>query len=167
MRKRPLAPAQTLPFSSKSKPGPCGSSPSWVNSEGSFLSTPDVASSDTCGSVFSLTDQNPPNLSARGSSLPEFDALDGLGPPGIGPISETRLVPSRGGYPNPSQPAPIPTFSILPSLRLPSVPHQLRTPLSLFSPERFQVSAVTTSSELDWALCVFLPSDVVCSHERS
>jgi len=155
MRKRPLTAAQTLPFSSKSKPGPRGSSPSWVNSEGFLLSTPDVASSDTCGTVFSLTDQNPPNLSARESSLPEFDTLDG--PPGIVPISETQLVRSRGGYPNPPQPAPIPTFSILPSLRLPSVPRQLHIPLSLFNPERFQVSAVTTSSELDWVLCVFSP----------
>jgi len=157
MRKRPPAAAQTLPFSSKSKPGPRGSSPSRVNSEGFLLSTPDVTSPDTCGPVFSLTDQNLPNLSARGSSPPESDTLDGLGPPGIGPISESKLVPSRGGYPNPSQPTPIPTSFFIPSLRLPSVLRQLHTPLSLFSPERFQVSAVTTSSELDWVLCVCSP----------
>jgi len=149
MCKRPPGAAQTLPFSSKSIPVPRGSPPSWVNSEGFLISTPDVASSGTCGSVFSSTDQTLPNVSARGSSLLEFNTLDGLGPPGIGPISETRLVPPRRGYPNPSQPAPIPSFSILPSLRLPSIPRQLHTPLSLFSPERFQVSAVTASSELD------------------
>ena len=167
MRKKPPAAAQTLPFSSKNKLGPRGSSPSWVNSEGFLLSAPDVPSPRIYDPVFSLTDQNLPNLSARGSSLPEFDTLDGFGPPGIVPISETKLVPSRGRYPNPSQPAPIPTFSILPSLRLPSVPRQLHTPLSLFSPERFQVSAVTTSSELDWLLCVFLPSNVIRSHQKS
>ena len=109
-------------------------------------------------SSFSLTERNLSNISARGSRFPEFDTLDGLGSPGIDPIGETKLVPFQRGDPNLSQPTTISTFSFLPSLRFPSIPRQLHIPLSLFDPDRFQVSVVMTPSELDLVLCVFLPS---------
>ena len=153
VRVGPSAAAQTFP--SENESSPYGSS-SRVNSERFAFSAPDVAPSDTVGSVFSVMDDNLPNISARGSHFPEPDTPDGLVPPGIGSMSETNLVHSQGGYPNPSQPATTPTFSFFPSLRLP-IPRQLHTQLPLFSPEHFQVTVVTTSLELDWALCVFPP----------
>ena len=155
-RKKPLAIAEDPRSSSTSESSPCSSSPSRVSCEGLPLSALNVAPFDDCGTVFSVMNHNSPNVYARGHNFREFDTLDEFGPPGIGSITETKLMPSGGGYSNPSQPATIPTFSFLPSLRFP-IPRQLYTQLSLFSPEHFQVSVVTTSLELDWALCVFPP----------
>ena len=130
-KKLPTA-AQAFLFSFKSEPGPCNP-PS-----------------------FSLADKDLSNVSARGPSPPDFDTLDGLGPSGTDQISEMELVPFRGRYPSPSQPTTISTFS-LQSPQFPSTPCQPHRPLSLSDPDRFQVSTVTTSSELEWALCVFPP----------
>lgn len=96
-------------------------SPSWVNDRVPSLSVPDIA-------------------------LPEFEppiARDGT-------IPELKLVRLREP-PRPPQPATTPGPSVLPSLRLPSIPCQLHTLLPSLGPEHLQVSD-TTSSELDMAL---------------
>jgi len=155
MRKKPPGAAQAPRFSSDSGSSPCSSISSRLSSEGFPLSALDVTSPRTCGSVFTLGDQNLPDPPARGHRFPESNSLGALGPPGVCPIQETKLVPFRGGHPNTSQPATMPTFSFLPTLRLPSIPRQLHASPSLFNPDRFQVSVVTTSPELDWTLCVF------------
>ena len=153
MRKKPPTVAHTPRFSSSGRSSPCGPPPSRLSSEGFPISTSDATSPRTYGSVFSLGDQNLPNPPAIGHRFPESEALGGLGSTGVCPIP--KLVPFPGGYPNPSQPATVPTFSFLPTLRLPSIPRPLLAPLSLFNADRFQVSVVTTSSELDWTLCAF------------
>ena len=146
---REKLPAAVQPFLSsfESEPSPSGSSP-LVNSQGTSLLTSDVTSSDICDSA-------PASVHANSSRVPpEPDAAN---PPTAqeGSISETQLVPFREPpKPYPHQSTTASSF-FLPSLRFPSIPRQLHTPLSSFGPGYFQVSD-TTSSELDLSLCVFL-----------
>ena len=157
MRKKPAASAQTLPFSSKSKPSRPRSPPSRVNSEDPFPSppAPDISSPGTRSSVFSLADQTLSNSPARESYPPESYPLDELEPPAPQEctMQEMELVPFQES-PKPRQCARISIFSVLPSLRFHSIPRPLRTSLSLLGPEHFQVSD-KTSSELDLALYAF------------
>ena len=74
--------------------------------------------------------------------------------PREGSISEVEVVPFREEPPEPHQPVTTSTFSLLPSLRFPSAPRQLHTPLPFLGPEYLQISDVT-SSELELKLCVF------------
>ncbi|KAF9643250.1 hypothetical protein BDM02DRAFT_3123697 [Thelephora ganbajun] len=150
MREKLPAAAQPFLFSFKSEPSPCDSSSSWVTSEDSSLSASDIASPDTSSSAFSSTDPTSSRASPEGSCSPESGTLDESDPPTPQETSnsETQLVPFREESPEPHQPATIPAFSFLPSLRFPSIPRQLHMPLSLYDPERFQISD-TTTSELD------------------
>ena len=157
MRKKPPPAAQTFRFSRKSRQSRCGSS-SPVNSEKFFLSAPNIASSDIGGPV------TPPagsNLSVVSAQYPSFWGSDAAGELGLlvprpGPAPEMRLVPLQEAYLNPRRSVAISTFSILSSLWFPSIPRPLHTPLSFLGPEHFQVSD-TTSSELDFTLCVSPP----------
>ena len=144
---REKLPAVVQPFLSsfESGPSPGGSSP-LVNSQGASLPTSDVTSSDIGGSAAASADTNLTRVP------PEPDAAN---PPAAqeGPNLETQVVPfQEPSKPYPHQSTTAPSF--LPSLRFPSIPRQLDTPLSSFGSEYFQVSD-TTSSELDLSLCVF------------
>lgn len=145
-RKKPLAISQPLPFSSKNEQSPCRlPSP---RTDSISLSTPDVAPPDTSSSVpSSLSD-----FSTRASHLSDSGNLDKFEPPILRErmILEMSLVPFQKS-PKPRQPATIPTFSVLPSLRILSIPRPLHTSLLFLGPEHFQVSD-TTSSELDLTL---------------
>ena len=68
--------------------------------------------------------------------------------------TEMQLMPFREETPRPHQPSAEFFFSFHPCLRFPSIPRPLHIPWSYSAPERFQVSD-TTSSELDFSLCVF------------
>ena len=157
IREKLPAAVQPFLFSFKREPSPCGSS-SRVNSEDTSLSTSDVASSDIGGFVFSSTDTSSSRVSLEEHRSPESDATDKSDPLTTQERSnsETQLVPFREESPKPHQPQPIAisTFSFLPSLRFPSIPRQLRTPLRFFGPEHLQVSD-KTPSELDLSLWVF------------
>ena len=151
-RKKQLAPAQALPFSSKSKPN-LHRSPPRVNSEDPSPPAPDINPPGTRSSAPSpLSDSTLSDSSARESCSPESDTPDELEPPVPQEwvIPEMELVPFQES-PKPHQRASMSTFSVLPSLRLLSIPRPLRTPLSFLDPEHFQVSD-TTSSELDLGL---------------
>ena len=101
-------------------------------------------------------------MNSQSSSLTPGISSPGFEPPvhWEGSIPKTELVSIRDKSPPPFQPA---TPSVLPSLRFPSIPHQLHTPLSFFGSEHFQVSNAT-SSELDMALWVlpFLECPALC-----
>jgi len=117
--------------------------------------TPDITSLGTRRSAFSLVDQTPSNSSRSGPYPPKSDVLDELEPlaPQEWTTPEMKLVPFQEP-PKPHQHVTTSTFSILPSLQFFPIPRPLRTTLSLFGSEHFQVSD-TTPSELDLALCVF------------
>ena len=165
-REKPPATAQTSPFSSKSKPNPRRSPPVRVNSQDPSPPAPDAASPDTYHSVFSFADRNLSNSSRSESHILESDPpVDKFEPPPREwTIPEMKLVSFREP-PKPRQLATISIFSLLPYLRFHSIPRPLRMSLSLLNPEHLQISD-TTSSELDLALCVFLPSGVMsrCYH---
>ena len=148
-RKKPPATARALPFSSKNERTPRRLPSPRMNSVS--LSPPDMALSDTDSSLLS----NLSNVPTKPSHLSDFDALDKFEPPAPRErvILEMKLVPFQK-YPKPHQPATIPTFSVIPSLRLLSIPRPLHTSLQFLGPEHFQISD-TTSSELDLTLCVF------------
>ena len=153
-KKLPAA-AQSLLFSFKVKPS-LRSSLS-LNSNNSSFPTPCTPSSDISGSVLSSTYSNSPHVFQKESCFPGFNALDELEPPAPQEtsVSKMKLVPFRKESPKAHQPVTISTFSLLPSLRLPSaIPRPLHTPLSLLDPERLQISDAT-SSELDFTLCEF------------
>ena len=122
-REEPPAPAEVHPFSSKDEKDPCRSPSPWVNSQVSSLPAPSIAPPES----------EPP--APREGTIPKLKLV---------PIQEPhrRLLP-----------AVTPTPSVLPPLRLLTIPRRLHTSLSFLGPERFQVSD-TTSSELDMALWV-------------
>ena len=144
---------QPFPFPFSSEPNPLGSPSSRINNKDASLSTSGVASSDIGRTVFSSTDTNLPRDPLEKSRSPEPDPPA----PHEGSNSEMQLVHFREESPRPHQPRPtaIFTFSLLPSLRFPSIPRQLHTPLSFMGPENLQVSN-TALSELDLSLCVSL-----------
>jgi len=153
-RTREKLPAAIQPFLFSFRSGPRPYDPA-VTSDDLSLSTPDNAPSGASSPVFSSR-LNSSNVSPNESSSSDSDTLDEFEPhiprersnPGM------QLVPFRGEYPMPHQPATISTFSLLSSLRFASIPRPLHTQLSLLSPEHLQISD-TTPSELDLSLCVF------------
>lgn len=153
-----LPPAvQPFLFSFNSGPSPSGSS-SWVDNDDASLSASEIASSDIGGSVHSPTGTNSSQVSPEASNSPESDTPDESDPPTPPERSnsEMQLTLFREESPQPHQPRPttISTFSLLPSLRFPSISRQLHTPLSFMDPEHLQISD-TSLSELDLSLWVF------------
>ena len=138
-----------------------------VTSKDSSLSVPYIPSSDTTSTPSSTHSKLSP-VSSTEHRFPESDGPDEFEPPisRERPTSEMNLVPFREESPKPHQPAKILSFSLLPSLRLPSTLHQLHTPVPFLYPEYFQVSE-TTSSGLDLKLCVFPFSCVTPRHRGS
>ena len=157
MHKESPAPAQSLPLSSRGGLSLRSSPSFWVDGKTSSLSTPHISPPDAGSSVLSLTGSSSSRAPSNESCFLESNALDEFEPPTAqeSSISETKLVPFREESPKPHQHTMVSTFSLLPSLRFPSIPRQLHTPLSFSGPEHFQISDIT-SSELEFKLCVFL-----------
>ena len=127
-----------------------GGSSSLVDGEDALLSASDIGDS-----VFFSTSSS--HVPPRESHSLESDAADESDPPTAQERSnsETQLVAFREGSPQPHQPqsTTTSTFSFPPSIRLLSIPRQLRTPLPPLGPEHLQVS---DTSGLGLPLCVLL-----------
>lgn len=139
-----------------------------VNSRDSSLSILCIPSSDTTNPTPFLTYSKPSYAPSKECPFSESDTPDEFGSPTTRERStpEMNLVPFREESPKPHQPVVIPSFSLLPSLRLPSVPRQLHTSLSFLGSEHFQISDIT-SSGLDLKLCAFPFSGVAPRHRGS